>query len=147
MTRKLSSSIWASFSRTAAKSDRWIPVKPGTEGVLALGLAHVIIKEALYSSDFITNYTVGFKDFPEGNELDEASHFAKYLGTIHRNIVIDNLDFIKVLDEVAWFMDEPTATSSAVALYYLTKIIKEDVKVVLTGLDGEIIYDANQPGN
>lgn len=81
----------------------------------------------------IRTYTVGFKDFPEGNELDEASAFAKYLGTIHSNIVIDTADFIKVLDEVAWFMDEPTATSSAVPLYYLTKEIKKDVKVVLTG--------------
>ena len=81
----------------------------------------------------IRTYTVGFKDFPEGNELDEASEFAKYLGTVHKNVVIDSLDFTKVLDEVAWFMDEPTATSSAIPLYYLTQVIKSDVRVVLTG--------------
>lgn len=81
----------------------------------------------------IRTYTVGFKDFPEGNELEEASWFAKYLGTVHKNIVIDNVDFIKVLDDVAWFMDEPTATSSVIPLYYLTREIKNDVKVVLTG--------------
>lgn len=81
----------------------------------------------------IRTYTVGFKDFPEGNELDQATEYAKYLGTIHKNVVIDDYDFIKVLDEVAWFMDEPTATSSAIPLYYLTKEIKKDVKVVLTG--------------
>ena len=81
----------------------------------------------------LRTYTIGFKDFPEGNELEEASRFARYLGTIHKNIIIDNLDFIKVLDEVAWFMDEPTGTSSAIALYHLTKEIKKDVKVVLTG--------------
>lgn len=81
----------------------------------------------------LRTYTVGFKDFPEGNEFDEASRFAKHLGTIHKNIVIDSIDFIKVLDEVAWFMDEPTATSSAIPLYHLTKEIKNDVKVVLTG--------------
>lgn len=78
-------------------------------------------------------YTVGFKDFPEGNELDLAAEYAKYLGTIHRNVVIDDCDFIEVLDEVAWFMDEPTATSSTIPLYYLTKEIQKDVKVVLTG--------------
>lgn len=50
------------LSRTAAKSDRWIPVKPGTEGALALGLAHVIVKESLYNADFVANYTVGFED-------------------------------------------------------------------------------------
>jgi len=81
----------------------------------------------------IRTYTVGFKDFPEGNELDEASEFARHLGTIHKNVIIGDLDFIKVLDEVAWFMDEPTATSSTIPLYYLTQEIRKDVKVVLTG--------------
>lgn len=81
----------------------------------------------------IRTYTVGFKDFPEGNELEQAAEYAKYLGTIHKNVVIDNYDFIEILDEVAWFMDEPTATSSAIPLYYLTREIRKDVKVVLTG--------------
>ena len=30
------------MSLTGANADQWVPVKPGTEGVLALGLAHVI---------------------------------------------------------------------------------------------------------
>lgn len=89
---------------------------------------------ASHSFDYpLRTYTVGFKDFPEGNEFDEASEFANHLGSIHKNVVIDNLDFVNVLDEVAWFMDEPTATSSTIPLYYLTKVIKNDVKVVLTG--------------
>lgn len=32
------------MSQTGANADEWIPAKPGTEGVLALGLAHVILK-------------------------------------------------------------------------------------------------------
>jgi asparagine synthase (glutamine-hydrolysing) len=81
----------------------------------------------------IRTYTVGFKESYFGNENDEATQFAQHLGTIHKNVIIDNMDFIHVLDEVAWFMDEPTATSSAIPLYYLTKEIRRDVKVVLTG--------------
>jgi anaerobic selenocysteine-containing dehydrogenase len=48
------------LSNTAAKSDQWIPVKPGTEGALALGIAHVIIKDSLYSKEFVDNYSAGF---------------------------------------------------------------------------------------
>lgn len=81
----------------------------------------------------LRTYTVGFKDFPEGNEFNEASEFAKHLGTTHKNVVISDIDFVQALDEVAWFMDEPTATSSAIPLFYLTKVIKNDVKVVLSG--------------
>ncbi len=81
----------------------------------------------------LRTYTVGFKDFPDGNELNEATQFAKHLGSVHENVVIDDLNFIDVLDEVAWMMDEPTATSSTIPLYYLTKVIKNNVKVVITG--------------
>jgi len=35
------------MSLTGASADQWIPVKPGTEGVLALGLAHVILANKL----------------------------------------------------------------------------------------------------
>ncbi len=35
------------MSQTGANADQWIPARPGTEGVLALGLAHVILREKL----------------------------------------------------------------------------------------------------
>ena len=35
------------FSLTAANADRWLPIKPGMEGYLALSLAYVIISEGL----------------------------------------------------------------------------------------------------
>jgi anaerobic selenocysteine-containing dehydrogenase len=33
------------MSQTGANADEWVPTRPGTEGVLALGLAHVLIAE------------------------------------------------------------------------------------------------------
>src|SRR3954462_1998958 len=38
------------MSLTGANADEWVPVKPGTEGVLALGLAHVILANKLRPS-------------------------------------------------------------------------------------------------
>jgi len=51
------------LSNTAAKSSKWIPINPGTESALVMGLAHVIIKEYLYDTGFILNYTNGFEDW------------------------------------------------------------------------------------
>ncbi|RPJ16997.1 MAG: molybdopterin oxidoreductase [Desulfobacteraceae bacterium] len=51
------------LSNSAAKSDKWIPVNPGTEYALALGLAHVIIKESLYRTDFVQAGNPGFIRF------------------------------------------------------------------------------------
>jgi anaerobic selenocysteine-containing dehydrogenase len=51
------------LSLTAANADEWVPVKPGTEGALALALAHVIIQEQLYDKNFIAQSTTKFEDF------------------------------------------------------------------------------------
>ncbi|MCP4682077.1 MAG: molybdopterin-dependent oxidoreductase, partial [Desulfobacterales bacterium] len=50
-------------SNTASKADQWIAARPGTEGALALGIAHVIIKERLYDPNFVNNHTFGFDDW------------------------------------------------------------------------------------
>ena len=39
------------MSQTGANADEWVPCRPGTEGVLALGIAHVILSEKLASRD------------------------------------------------------------------------------------------------
>ncbi|HEX9861045.1 MAG TPA: molybdopterin-dependent oxidoreductase, partial [Nitrospirota bacterium] len=41
------------LSNTAAKSDEWIPLFPGTDGIVALAMANVIMQEGLSDRDFI----------------------------------------------------------------------------------------------
>ena len=53
------------FSLTAAKADQWIPIEPGTDGALALGIAHWIIKEKKYDHDFINHHAFGFDDWKD----------------------------------------------------------------------------------
>ena len=49
---------------TAKLTDaRWIPVRPGTDGALALGLCNVMIEEELYDDRFVKDWTHGFDDF------------------------------------------------------------------------------------
>jgi thiosulfate reductase / polysulfide reductase chain A len=44
------------FSTTAIKADEWLPVKPGTDGALALGIAHVILTEGLWDRSFVGDF-------------------------------------------------------------------------------------------
>ncbi|MBI3950088.1 MAG: molybdopterin-dependent oxidoreductase [Acidobacteria bacterium] len=53
------------FSLTAAKADEWVPIQPGSEGALALGLAYVIIREELYDREFVSAHTFGFDDWTD----------------------------------------------------------------------------------
>jgi anaerobic selenocysteine-containing dehydrogenase len=59
------------FSLTASKADQWVPVHPGTDGALALGIIHWMIKEKKYDQHFIDQYTFGFEDW---NDADGKTH-------------------------------------------------------------------------
>lgn len=54
-------------SETAEKAldykGMWVPIRPGTDGALALAIANVIIGENLYDRDFVANWTVGFDQY------------------------------------------------------------------------------------
>jgi thiosulfate reductase / polysulfide reductase chain A len=50
-------------SITAAKADEWIPINPGTDGALAMAIAHVIVSENLYDKTFTKDWTVGFDSY------------------------------------------------------------------------------------
>lgn len=43
----------------------WVPVRPGTDGALALGLCHVLIEEELYDEAFVKDWTHGFEGFAQ----------------------------------------------------------------------------------
>ncbi len=62
------------YSVTAAKADEWVPVTPGTEGVLALGMAHFMIKEGLYDKDFVEKYTLGFEDWRDSSGAERQGY-------------------------------------------------------------------------
>ncbi|HKM86035.1 MAG TPA: molybdopterin-dependent oxidoreductase [Terriglobales bacterium] len=49
-------------TRTAKLADWYLPINPGTDAALALGLMHVIIHENLFDADYVSRYTVGFED-------------------------------------------------------------------------------------
>jgi anaerobic selenocysteine-containing dehydrogenase len=50
---------------TAEKADEWIGLRPGTDGALALGMAHVIMEEGLYDTAFADDWTHGLEEFKE----------------------------------------------------------------------------------
>jgi anaerobic selenocysteine-containing dehydrogenase len=53
------------MSVSAVKADEWIPIRPGTYGALALGMANVIINSGMYDEAFVRSFTFGFEDFED----------------------------------------------------------------------------------
>jgi anaerobic selenocysteine-containing dehydrogenase len=44
---------------TAAKSDWWLPIRPGTDSALALGVLHVIVRNGWQDQDYLDNHCLG----------------------------------------------------------------------------------------
>ncbi len=53
------------LSWEASRAALWLPIRPGTDGALALGLLNVIINENLYDKDFVQKWTYGFDELAE----------------------------------------------------------------------------------
>jgi len=51
--------------RTAAHADWYIPIRPGTDGALALAMMNVIIGEGLTDEGYVRDYTVGYDELAE----------------------------------------------------------------------------------
>lgn len=51
------------FNTTASKADRWVPVRPGTDGALALALCKYLIDNNGVDNAFVTAYTLGYDEF------------------------------------------------------------------------------------
>ena len=49
----------------ASKADIWLPIRPGTDSALALGMLNVIISEELYDKEFVDKWTTGFDKLTE----------------------------------------------------------------------------------
>jgi len=56
------------YTKTAAKSAEWIPIRPGTDAAFLLAMIHVIVTEQLADCEFVKRYVVGCDDLPKAME-------------------------------------------------------------------------------
>ncbi|HET7219801.1 MAG TPA: asparagine synthase (glutamine-hydrolyzing), partial [Vicinamibacterales bacterium] len=67
------------------------------------------------------------------NELEYARTVSRAIGADAHEIVIDDRDFFGALPRLVWHEDEPIAHPSSVPLYFVSRLARERVTVVLTG--------------
>lgn len=132
------------YSVTAAKADRWLPINPGTHGAMAMGVAHVIISERLYNSDFITGWTSGFEEYRElALKQYSPERVAAITGLDEKLIRQLAVEFARTGPAIAWAGDEvsgwPNGTLSSYAIFCLNALVGS------IDVPGGIIYQENPP--
>jgi len=94
---------------------------------------------ASYFADQKT-FTVGF-DFGEHyNEISWAQGLSSKIGVEHHTHLIKSEEFWDAVPKVQYQMDQPLADPSCIALYFVSKLASQYVKVVLSGEGADELF-------
>ncbi|NHE57114.1 asparagine synthase (glutamine-hydrolyzing) [Cyclobacterium plantarum] len=78
-------------------------------------------------------FTVGYDGKYASDEISDAQETARLLNLEHHIVKISNNDYHDLFAQCVEITEEPTATTSTIPFYCLSKLASEHVKVVLTG--------------
>ena len=77
-------------------------------------------------------YTVGY-DIPKYDEIKYAKDLADKLKIKNVSKVITKDEYMNVIPDIMYYLDEPTSDPAAISLYFVAKLASKDLKVVLSG--------------
>lgn len=121
------------------KNQIYADVEVGT--FLSGGIDSSIItsKAQEVSSKKIKTFCIGVED-RNYDESQYAKNIAKYLGTDHEELIISEKDIVKEIPLILGKFNEPMGDSSFVPTYFVSKLAKQSLKVVLSGDGGDEIF-------
>ncbi len=88
----------------------------------------------------VTAFTCGFEAPGAADERAQAERVAKALNLDWRETRFDEADFWRILPQVAWALDDPTADYATLPTYKLAEAAKGTLTVVLTGEGGDELF-------
>jgi len=85
----------------------------------------------------ISTFTVGFSGNDVIDERPYARLAAERFGSTHYELSISSTEFAEFLPSYVWHMEEPVCEPPAVALYYISRLAAQHVKVLISGEGGD----------
>ena len=100
----------------------------------------VVAAMAQLSDRPVKTYSIGFDgDDSFYNELPYARMIADKFNTDHHEIIV-RPDVTELLPRLIWHMDEPMADSALVTTYLVSRLARESVTVILSGVGGDELF-------
>ncbi len=88
----------------------------------------------------VKTYSIGYQgEHSYYNELPYASVVSKAFGTDHHEIVVRPA-VSELLPKLVWHLDEPVADSACLTTYLVSKLARESVTVILSGVGGDELF-------
>ena len=91
------------------------------------------------SSKKIKTFTVGFND-KNFDESKKAKNISEYLGTEHYEFFINDRDILNFIENLGDIYSEPFSDSSQIPTYLISKLMRKEAKVILSGDGGDEFY-------
>ncbi len=85
----------------------------------------------------LNSFTLGFDAAGVVDERPYAKLAAKRFGAHHHEMTISAREFADFLPRYSWHMEEPVCEPTAIALYYVSRLAKNYVKVLISGEGGD----------
>jgi asparagine synthase (glutamine-hydrolysing) len=104
----------------------------GVDSSIVVGLMSSVMSQP------VKTFSIGFEE-DDYSELPYARQVARHFGTDHHEFFV-RPELVSVLPQLVWAYDEPFADSSMLPTYYVSKLAREHVTVVLTGDGGDEIF-------
>ncbi len=88
----------------------------------------------------VKTYSIGFEgEDSYYNELPSARIVAEGFGTDHHEIVVQP-KVAELLPKLIWHLDEPVADSALITTYLVSRLARESVTVILSGVGGDELF-------
>lgn len=84
-------------------------------------------------------FTVGFEN-KQYSEIDYAKDLSQKINTKNINKIITKKEYFDKISDIIYYMDEPLADPSCIALYFVANIASQNVKVALSGEGADEIF-------
>lgn len=106
---------------------------------LSSGVDSSYVVHEMAKRNDVRTFSVGYAE-EKYSELSAAQEFAKTEGVRNYAKKITAQEYFEATPLVQYYMDEPLPNPSAIALYFLTKLAAEQVKVVLSGEGADELF-------
>ncbi len=88
----------------------------------------------------VKTYSIGYEgEHSYYNELPYAKVVAQAFGTDHHEIVV-RPEVSELLPKLVWHLDEPVADSACLTTYLVSKLARQSVTVILSGVGGDELF-------